>query len=67
MNPLITDKYKRDPRNNALLNTDNAGLAAYKAKKKQSMKIDEVCNDINSLKEDLAEIKEALQLILKNR
>lgn len=67
MNPLITDKYKRDPRNNALLNTDNAGLAAYKAKKKQSMKIDEVCNDINNLKEDLAEIKEALQLILKNR
>ena len=40
---------------------------AYRARKKQSLRMDEVCNDINSLKEDLAEIKSALQVILKNR
>lgn len=49
------------------MNTDHAGLVAYRARKKQSLRMDEVCNDINSLKEDLAEIKSALQVILKNR
>jgi len=47
-----------------LMNTDHAGLVAYRARKKQSLKIDEVCNDINSLKQDLADIKEALKVIL---
>lgn len=50
-----------------LMNTDHAGLVAYKARKKQSLRMDEVCEDINSLKQDLAEIKSALKLILKNR
>jgi hypothetical protein len=67
MSEFFTDKYKRDDATNALISTDYSGLAAYKAKKKQSMKIDEVCDDINSLKQDLADIKEALQIILKNR
>ena len=67
MSEYFTDKYTRDENTNALLSTDHSGLAAYKAKKKQSLKLDEVCNDINSLKEDLAEIKSALQVILKNR
>lgn len=67
MSQFVTDKYVRDPSSNALVSNDHAGLAEYKAKKRQSMKIAEVCNDINNLKEDLAEIKEALQLILKNR
>ena len=49
------------------MNTDHAGLVAYKARKKQSLRMDEVCEDINSLKQDLAEIKSALKLILKNR
>lgn len=49
------------------MNTDRTALAAYKARKKQSVRMEEVCNDINSLKEDLADIKSALQAILKNR
>ena len=65
MSDITTDKYVRDERSNALISNDIAGLAAYKAKKKQSKKIDEVCDDINSLKQDLADIKEALKLILK--
>ena len=55
--------FKRSP-TGALVNTDHAGLAAYKARKKQSARMDEVCNDINSLKQDLADIKEALKEIL---
>ena len=64
MNDLKTDKYLRDESAGALLSRDHAGLAAYKARKKQSNLIDEVCNDINSVKQDLADIKEALKEIL---
>lgn len=67
MSEFKTDKYTRDETSGALLSRDHAGLAAYKAKKRQSAKMEEVCNDINSLKEDLADIKSALQAILKNR
>jgi hypothetical protein len=62
-----TDKYTRDKATNSLLSNDAEGLAAYKARKNQSRKLDEVCDDINSLKEDLALIKDAIQVILKNR
>lgn len=62
-----TDKYTRDAATNSLLSNDHDGLAAYKARKNQSRKLDEVCDDINSLKEDLALIKDAIQVILKNR
>ncbi|MDB4351119.1 hypothetical protein OAA34_00230 [bacterium] len=65
MSEFYTDKYVRDEETNALISTDHSGLAAYKAKKNQSRKIDEVCDDINSLKQDLADIKEALKVILK--
>lgn len=65
MSEFKTDKYTRDESTGALLSRDNSGLAAYKAKKRQSLRMDEVCNDINSLKEDLADIKSALQAILK--
>lgn len=65
MSEFYTDKYVRDKETNALISSDHSGLAAYKAKKKQSLKIEEVCDDINSLKQDLADIKEALKIILK--
>ena len=65
MSEFYTDKYVRDKETNALISSDHSGLAAYKAKKKQSLKIEEVCDDRNSLKQDLADIKEALKIILK--
>jgi hypothetical protein len=67
MADFTTDKYSRDPNSNALISKDLAGLQQYRAKKRQSKKLDEVCDDINSLKEDLAQIKDAIQIILKNR
>lgn len=67
MTTFTTDKYVRDPSTNSLLSTDLEGLQQYRAKKMQSKKLDEVCDDINSLKEDLALIKDAIQVILKNR
>ena len=65
MSDFRTDKYKRDAESGALISNDFSGLSAYKAKKRQSLKIEEVCDDINSLKQDLADIKEALTVILK--
>ena len=67
MSAFTTDKYDRDPNSNALLSNDLAALQQYKQKKRQSKKLAEVCDDINSLKEDLALIKDAIQVILKNR
>lgn len=60
-----TDKYNRDSNTNALLSNDLEGLRQYRAKKTQTRKLDQVCDDINSLKEDLALIKDAIQVILK--
>ena len=65
MSEFYTDKYVRDKETNSLISNDHSGLASYKAKKKQSLKIEEVCDDINSLKQDLDDIKEALKIILK--
>ena len=67
MADMLTDKYDRDVNTNALLSNDLEGLIQYRAKKTQSKKLDDVCNDINNLKEDLASIKDAIQIILKNR
>ena len=50
-----------------LQNTNLKALEAYKAKKQQSSKIDEVYNDINSLKEELSDIKEALKILIDSK
>jgi len=65
----ILDKYVRDDATGALLNTDNAGLEAYKKRKlnlkRKDNQIAEMSKDINNLKEDLFEIKSVLQTIVQ--
>jgi len=65
----ILDKYIRDDATGALLNTDNAGLEAYKKRKlnlkRKDNQIAEMSKDINNLKEDLFEIKSVLQTIVQ--
>lgn len=65
----ILDKYVRDDSTGALLNTDNAGLEAYKKRKlnlkRKDNQISEMSKDINNLKEDLFEIKSVLQTIVQ--
>jgi hypothetical protein len=67
MNQFVTDKYKRDPNSNALISTDHEGLAAYRAKKTQSKQLLQVTDDINNLKNELSDIKEALKIILERK
>lgn len=48
-----------------LINKDNDALKAYKKKKEQVRKMKNLEEDIDSLKNDMAEIKELLKGLLK--
>ena len=54
----------RDRNSKALLNNNHEGLKAYKIKRIQQKKILEYENDINTLKEELVEIKQTLELLV---
>ena len=54
----------RDRNSKALLNTNNESLKAYKIKRNANNKILEYENDINTLKEELVEIKQTLELLV---
>lgn len=49
----------------ALINKDNEALAAYKKRKQKDKEVDEMREDITSLKSDMEEIKKLLQKALK--
>lgn len=53
--------FGRDPDSNAILNTDNSGYDAYIRAREANKKKDE---EINSLKEDIAELKEMMKMIV---
>ena len=63
-------EYNRDEESGALVNVDDNGLAAHKRRKflskKRNNQIDEMSNDINSLKEDFQEIKSILMQLVNN-
>jgi len=52
-------------REGVLINTDNDSLTAYKNRKKREKRIDEMQEDIQSLKGDLQEIKDLLRGLAK--
>lgn len=52
-------------REGILINTDNQALAAYKNKKRREHMIDDMNEDIQSLKSDLQEIKDLLRGLAK--
>ena len=52
-------------REGVLINTDNNSLAAYKNKKKRDKRVDEMQEDIQTLKNDLQEIKDLLRGLAK--
>ena len=54
----------RDRNSKALLSRNHEGLEAYKIKRNASLKILEYENDINTLKEELVEIKQTLELLV---
>lgn len=59
-NDLIRDNYSK-----AILNTDLDALNAWKKRKEKSNRIDDHENDINTIKEELGEIKFMIKEIKK--
>lgn len=58
---------KRDSNSSAVINTDSKALAAYKARRESAKKLKELETDINTVKQELKEIKNMLQQIITNR
>lgn len=60
----------RDIRSNAIINTDKRAYQTYKTLKKtkssDKIRIDQIESDLSTLKNDIGEIKELLQNLLKN-
>lgn len=62
-----TDKYQRDTFSKAIIATDLAGMEAYKARKKKMSELEEYGEEINTLKQEMVDIKCLLQKILENQ
>lgn len=60
------DTYVRDQVNpKAVLNTDVEGLKQYKLKKAQTMRVEELRKEVISLRDDMTEIKDLLQALVR--
>ena len=60
-------KIRRDRHSSAVVNTDSEALAAYKARRFSKDRMKELETDINSVKQELTDIKKMLQLLIANR
>jgi hypothetical protein len=58
------DGFKRDESSGAILSVDNAALEAYKIKKQKQ---NNILSDINSIKEELGELREMLKLVISSQ
>jgi hypothetical protein len=59
------DKFIKNVRNRALLNTDVAGLKDYKNKKELARQVNDISGEINTMKSEMSEIKSLLQQLVK--
>jgi len=55
----------RDKQSTAILNTSKDDLAKYREERDQKMKLQQAVQDVAELKNDMAEIKDLLQQLLK--
>jgi len=63
------EEYKdfvKDLSNGALLNTNNSALQAYKNQKNSSTKVQQLENKVNSMSDDIKEIKQLLMGLTNN-
>lgn len=61
---LVTKEYKRDTASNALINRNREQYLKYKATKLQLNSAKEMCEEINSIKEDIKELKQLVVLLM---
>ena len=55
----------RDTKSNAVLNTDLDALAKYKAKRAREKKINNVTEEVESLRQEMTEIKSLLMQLVQ--
>jgi hypothetical protein len=55
----------RDTNSRAVINTDRTAYNMYKVKREQDKKASDLVKDVNNLKEDMHEIKQMLQSIIR--
>ena len=55
----------RDGDSKAILNINNDGLAAYRARRQREQTMDNIVNEVSNLKADISEIKFLLSRILE--
>ena len=60
-------KFIRDTTSNAIINTDIEGLRRYKARKAESKKIVDLKNDVDSIKDEMSEIRQLLTKLVENQ
>ena len=56
--------FVRDKNSKAILSNNSEGLRAYKLKRIQMQKVLEYENDINTLKQEVTEIRSAIELLV---
>jgi len=57
----------RDSTTKAVLNIDNDGLAAYKARRQREQTMDNIIIEVQELKSDISDIKQLLSKYLENK
>jgi predicted adenine nucleotide alpha hydrolase (AANH) superfamily ATPase len=55
----------RDMKNQAILNTNVDALSAYKKRRQKEKEVAESLNDINTMKQDINDLKTLMQRILE--
>ena len=60
-------KFIRDTTSNAIINTDIDGLRRYKARKAESKRILDLKNEVDSIKNEMSEIKHLLTKLVDNQ
>lgn len=57
----------RDTRSQALLNIDNEGLNAYRARREKTRVMDSMIEEVNTMRQDINEIKQLLSKFLESK
>lgn len=59
--------FLKDKTSQAVISTDNSALEAYRAKRKRDIEMQTKFDEINNIKQDVAEIKDMLRQILGSK
>ena len=64
---MTEHKFIRDTTSYEIINTDIDGLRRYKARKAESKKIVDLKNDVDSIKDEMSEIRQLLTKLVENQ